>query len=72
MDASKIDGILADAGMKLKREYPYFEFFVFLIPMNPEDLKNLTAEEKRQMERVTISSATKSLDDFLKSQKFRG
>jgi hypothetical protein len=69
LDASKIDGILADAGMKLKKEFPFFEFFVLLIPLNPKDVGHLSREEMQQMERICISSATRALDDFLKNPK---
>jgi len=72
LDTSKIDGILSDAGMKLKKEFPFFEFFVLLVPLNPEDVKHLSAEEMRQMEHVAISSATKALEGFLKNPKSPG
>ena len=65
MDSSRIDGIMADAGEKLRKEFPYMEFFFILLPFEKEKILALSTEERQQMERAVISSASDTLSAFL-------
>jgi len=66
LDPSRIDQILADAGEKLKKEFPMMEFFVFLLPFDPAMFSHLGAVEKRRMENDAVSAATKVFESKLR------
>lgn len=66
MDSSNIDLILSDALEKLKKEYPSFDFFLFLQPFDKSMFAHLGAEQKRQMESEAIAAATQVFERYVK------
>lgn len=68
MDSSNIDLILSDALGKLKKEYPTFDFFLFLQPFDKKMFAHLGAEQKRQMESEAIASATQVFERYVKQK----
>lgn len=68
MDSSNIDLILSDALEKLKRDYPTFEFFLFLQPFDRKMFAHLGAEQKRQMESDAVAAATQVFERYVKKK----
>lgn len=68
MDSSNIDLILSDALEKLKKEFPAFDFFLFLQPFDKRMFAHLGAEQKRQMESDAIAAATQVFERYVKQK----
>lgn len=57
---------LADAGEVLKRTNPEMEFVFVLVPFHKEQLKHLSTEEKRTMEKRAVAAVQKACKEYLK------